>query len=120
MRAVAVVIQQRAAVRYRVDAVKVVYIAVSVVIDAIRPALADPLGTFLRIRPQIVEQVLVRDIHTRVDHRNDDVARARPDLPRLQRVDIGVRGAAGLSRIVQVPRLSNSGSSGGVSLSCRK
>ncbi len=44
-------------------------------------------------------------VNSGVDDTHDDIAAAGLEIPRIRGIDIGVRGAAGLSSVVEAPQL---------------
>ena len=78
-------------------AVDVIDVAVAVII------LAPLAAQFGGVDPHVGGQVGMIVIHARIDHGDDRVAAAGGGLPGLGRIDVGVGGASGLSRIVQSP-----------------
>ncbi len=102
VRAVVVVVHRIAAAGDRVEAVHVVDDAVAVVVHAV----ARDLG---RVDPHVGGQILVRVVHAGVDHADDDVGAADAVVPRLDGVDVSVRGAAGLAGVVEPVQLGEAG-----------
>ena len=97
VRAVAVVVHAGCCRRRRNPSRAVVDEAVAVVVDAVGGEF------FAGVRPDVGGQVGVDVVDARVDHRDDDAALPRGDVPSFGRIDIGVRRAARLAGIVQVP-----------------
>src|SRR5262245_57590208 len=83
------VIEDGCVVMREVPAVNVVDESVSVVVDAVA-------GDFTRIDPDVVVQVFVIDVETRVDNADDNAAVAGRDVPRLLRANI-VAWSSGVS-----------------------
>ena len=81
-----------------VPAVDVVHIAVAVVVDTVA-------GNFAGIHPDVVGEVGMGVVNTRVDDSDDDAARARRDFPCFRCVDVCVWLPTKLSCVVQAPEL---------------
>src|SRR5204863_3425910 len=94
VRAVVVVIQRLGVEVNEVVAVDVVHVPVVVVVDLVA-------GDFEGVSPDVVNEVGVVVVHTRVDERNDGFIGlgAGGDAPRLDRVDVGAEGDG----VVQTP-----------------
>ena len=104
--AVAVVVEWVRIVAGGVDAEAVVDLAVAVVVDPVAVAVR-------RVAEQVRRQVRVIPVDPRVDHRHDDAAASRRQVPRLDGVDVGVGHAATLARVVEPPHVGEAGIAGG-------
>ena len=80
-------------------AVNVVHVSVAVIVDAGRSIL---LGL---VDPHIVRQVRVPIVDARIGNCDYDIGTARIDIPCIVGVDVGIRRAAGLARVIQRPLL---------------
>ena len=94
----AVFVHRVGVVGLEVVAVDVVDEPVAVVVDAVAGDLAG-------VDPDVVLQVRVQVVDTRVDNRHDDVGTAGGDVPGLGGVDVGVGQAVGLAGVVQADLL---------------
>jgi len=79
-----------------VDAVDVVNVTVAVVVDPVT-------RRFAGVPPHVGRDVHVVVVHPRVDDSHDDI-RARFNLPRFRRIDVRIRRAARLARVVKTPQ----------------
>ena len=107
VRAVAVVVHGIVVIILEVPATHVVDVPVAVVVHAVAWDLA-------RVGPHVVHQIRVVVVNAGVQHCHHHVPRADGNVPRLLGVDIGVRCAAGLARVVQSPALRIAEIVGGV------
>ncbi len=96
MGAVAVVVHRRALSIEEIVPIDVVHVTVAVVVYAV-------LRDFAGVHPEVVNQVGMGRIDTRVDDRDRDVARADAAFPRLRRADIGARQTAELPGVAHSP-----------------
>jgi hypothetical protein len=78
----------------------VVHVPVMIIINAVP-------GHFLRIRPDIIFQILVVDINPRINHGHNHVIRSHGSVPRLFRVDLSQVPLLTIERIIGNPRVGN-------------
>ena len=99
VRAVVVVIHRVVVVVREIPAPRVIDVAISIVVEAVR-------GDFAGIRPHVRHQIRMRVVDARVDHADQHCTAARAQIPSLRRVDVRIRRATALPRIMKPPQLA--------------
>ena len=94
----AIVVHGGGGVGDEVPAVDVVDVAVVIVVEVV-------VGDFVGVDPEVGGQVGVGEVHAGVDDGDDDGGAAGGDAPGFGSVDVSVRGATGLTCVVEVPLL---------------
>ncbi len=82
----------------RVNAVDIIHVTVSIIVNAV-------VRDFAGIGPEVVEEVLVIQLRAGIDDSHDNVGGVFLAVPALGRVDVGVRNG----RVVEAPLIRKIG-----------